>query len=252
MIDPEPSPAPQGPQQAKTARKPRKRKPRQKQAETARKAAGTPKDATPPLEGELLEPEGTGRSGPQAAESDHAAARAREGSATEQPGETASVRGSASPETDPRKLEIRFLCWFLHVKRFMTYEKISAHLKASQGISIDRHSVSHYVKLEAKARADETRDDHDLIVQRSIANYENVLERYRARMDEPGAKGDEGRYIIMAQERLDSLYGLDAPLKIKDETPADHSILKGLPPAAQAALLRMVAARKKALEEGVA
>jgi hypothetical protein len=122
----------------------------------------------------------------------------------------------------------------------LTFSEIAREL------DMDRATVATYVRLEADRQADEQRDMRGAEIARSISRYEGIIRHYEEKMKGAGARGDEGRYIIEARKRLDVLLGLEAPLKIKDETVPDTATVVGaLDTVKRAALLAYAAAQRK-------
>jgi hypothetical protein len=116
---------------------------------------------------------------------------------------------NTNPKTDPIKIALQARVFDLRVTKRWSLSNIGNEL------GITRNTAASYLHLEWERNrlASET----DIAMERtfSIQFYEYVREKYMARMDQPGAKGDEGRYAMQAQERIDKLKGLDAPMKIE-------------------------------------
>ena len=151
-----------------------------------------------------------------------------------------TLRGNwADPLTDPRKRELQIAAYNLYVIDGRSYRSIGEELR------IDREVASAYVRLEADRRAAQREHERNAEIERSVSLYNDIAREYRNRMDRPGARGDEGRYVIQARERVDKLLGLEAPLKIRDETPPAPAGVAGVAAANVTTLLRMAIAAQK-------
>ena len=128
---------------------------------------------------------------------------------------------------------------------------IDGRTKASiaQELAIDKDVVALYVQLEADRRAVEREKERNAEIDRSVAIYNDVGRYYRDKMDRPGARGDEGRYVLAARERVDKLLGLEAPLKLKDETSPSVPFIGAVDPKSVTALLHMAIAAKQRPEQ---
>jgi hypothetical protein len=81
----------------------------------------------------------------------------------------------------------------------------------SKATGIERHECARLARLEQARLDGQMAEDRGLYTHRSLSVYAEVLEHYRVRMKERGAKGDEGKIVIAAQQRIDELLGLGAP-----------------------------------------
>lgn len=165
------------------------------------------------------------------------------GAVIDEPSSEKQTGGDKSREEkfDPKRRALEHECYQLYVVRRKSKSAIARELH------LDRDTVAKYIDAEAERRRPEFEAARATEIQKSIEIYESVANKYLDRMEEPTAKGDEGRYVIQARERIDALLGLDEPKKIKDETPgagATRAILVGLGPAERTALMRQVIERR--------
>jgi hypothetical protein len=86
-------------------------------------------------------------------------------------------------------------------------------------LGIEQETVSAYVRIEADRTADIRAASLAAEVDRSIAIYTDAGRRALFRLDQPGARGDELRWVIYARERIDRILGIEAAVRVKDETP---------------------------------
>ena len=119
-----------------------------------------------------------------------------------------------------------------------------SYTSIGEEIGMDREVVASYVRLEADRRAAEREKERHAEIDRSVAIYSEVGRHYRERMRQPGARGDEGRYVIQARERVDRLLGLEAAVKVLDETPQPDTAIVSVSPSHASAIMRMAIAAK--------
>ena len=119
----------------------------------------------------------------------------------------------SDPRTDPHKRDLQELCHRMYVIEGRSYQYIAKQT------GIDKDVVSAYVRIEAERQAARREENRAAEVNRSISIYNGIVERTLLRMDQPGARGDEARWVLQARTRVDQLQGLDAAIKVRDETP---------------------------------
>jgi len=109
------------------------------------------------------------------------------------------------PDQDPYKVSLQHRCHQLYVIEGRSYTSIAGEL------GIERQTVSAYVRMESDRRAAERAENRNVEIDRSVAIYNDVGRHYSEKMRAPGARGDEGRYVMEARDKIDGLLALKTP-----------------------------------------
>lgn len=87
-------------------------------------------------------------------------------------------------------------------------------------LAISKSTAWKYLNQASREFSDDHATRLEARIAQAIAVYREQIRWYRAQQNGPDARGDEGRYIMQAQTRIDRLTGLDSA-RIKPEIHSD-------------------------------